>query len=439
MRLGGRNIGLLALCTSLGFQFRQLRILHSLFGDSRPRRNLLPPIVIEPNRTGEAMKLNYYNTVTNATSSLSNNPSTKASSSSATKIVKLLPDELKQKSDLAEELEERLIQHWEPTAKHMHVNVPFAIPRQTMIDHDAVTVAVHADVDRLNRLLYLIRRWNGPVSAALLIRRPSDIGKLVRYYSLHQGDLGRTDFHLIMESYEGSDYPHNLLRELALSSVETDYFLALDVDFVTPPNAAPAMQKMIQQDPRMQAALRNRTWMVLPAFNRNMKIRINETNVLTFEKTKKLPKNKPDIIRMWDNGAVEPFHLERFVWGHGATNYDKWYDEKKLLKDQSFYMTFYEIGFEPYVLGYKHPDIQLPQYWPWFRGFGTCAGEQSCPSLSCLISLKTHKQDVIPPHPFFYIYFVVKRLQQVYLFCGSSLYGISIWCITRLVCCSFTP
>lgn len=258
--------------------------------------------------------------------------------------------------------------------------IPFAIPRRRAVDSDAVTIAVHSDTARFNRLLFLIQRWNGPVSASIYLKSREDVQKLAHFVATHQDALAWTDIHILLESIE-ADYPHNLLREMALRSIESEYFLAMDVDFVTTPDAYSDLHQLIRRDDNLRAALHNRTWMVLPAFDRiMMDVIVGEDNILTIEETYKnvLPRNKKEALELWDKDNLDPFHLERVSWGHGPTNYDAWYVEPEFRKQlhekntkPSFYPISYEIGFEPYVLGCKCNDsVVLPKYWPGFRGFG---------------------------------------------------------------------
>lgn len=167
-------------------------------------------------------------------------------------------------------------------------------------------------------------------------------------------------------SQNSLEYPHNLLRNMALQELSTDYYLALDVDFCTPPKAATTLYNLIRQDDNIRMRLQNKTLMVLPAFETNLKTKVDENNVFEIA-GQVLPTNREEVIQMWDEGKIEPFHVKKFKNGHAPTKYFKWY--YNFGEGASCYMIKYMQGFEPYVVGYKR-DIELPSYWNAFRGYG---------------------------------------------------------------------
>lgn len=260
---------------------------------------------------------------------------------------------------------DRLYQMWDQLSESTYVKKIKVVRRRAAIPRDAVTVVVHASVTKLQRLLFLIDRWGGPVSASVYFKKESEIATFANFYMEHAYTFRFAEFHIMMEvtKYE---YPHNILREMALTASDSDYFLALDVDFVTTPNASTGLHTLIRTDEILRKRLQDRTLMVLPAFNRNLRVKVNETNVFEVG-NRKLPRDKNAVSKMWDEDRAEPFHMKTFRYGHGPTHFHKWCDYN--VTNSSFYMTKYKHGFEPYVLGYKR-DIELPHYWAGFRGFG---------------------------------------------------------------------
>lgn len=383
MILLGKRISVLALWTSILLQIRQLSVgitfisdfeqrersyLRSSYGSPRLHHPDLAPTNLDGFGAGGAKGERAQQQEGKNSIPALLHPSTENEISVSTRI------------QTPAEITEKLERWWKHVQEEEYVlKVPFAIPRRRPVDSDAVTVAVHSDTSRFHRLLFLIKRWQGPVSASIYMKSTDDISKLVEFVSTYSEELAWTDIHVLMEDSE-LDYPHNLLREMALRSIETEYFLLLDVDFVTPPNASAGIHQLIRQDADLRAALHNRTWMVLPAFERHLDFFLTEENILTMEGAKSdiLPKNKQEALKLWDDDEMDPFHLKQVSWGHGSTNFSRWYiepeDRKKNHnhKDQrpSFYPIGYEIGFEPYVLGCKCKDVVLPKYWPGFRGFG---------------------------------------------------------------------
>jgi hypothetical protein len=261
-----------------------------------------------------------------------------------------------------------LLGAWGELQYKNHVKIRHAIPRIASIDRDAITVAVHASTSKLNRLLFLIQRWGGPTSTSIYFQSEKDICHFANFYMEHADSFQHTDIHVMMEVTE-LEYPHNILREMALQSIDSDYFLALDVDFLTTPNASQSLYHLIGSDSALREQLQNRTLMVLPAFNRNLGTKVDENNVLKIG-NKMLAKDKAEAMEQWELDKIEPFHLKRFKVGHGQTNFDKWYDfGEKDNTTESFYPIKYKPRFEPYILGYKR-GVDLPHYWAGFRGFG---------------------------------------------------------------------
>lgn len=253
----------------------------------------------------------------------------------------------------------------------------FVLPRRKTIARNGVTVASHGGADRFNRLRFMILRWNGPVSLAVYLSTRDQIQFFLEFYDRHWDDYAFTDVHLVLEKVNPEskfEYPHNILREIALDNVQTDYFLTLDADFVTQANASRAISEIIRTDTDLKNALHHKTLMVLPAFNRNLKLNdlVNETNVFEIG-SKRLPTTRDRVKRGCQLGAMEPFHVFKFWEGHGPVNYAHWLGVDNATnftdQDSSFYKIQYETGFEPYVLGYRR-SIEIPHYWKGFRGFG---------------------------------------------------------------------
>jgi hypothetical protein len=245
-----------------------------------------------------------------------------------------------------------------------HMMVPRAFPRTQSILKDQITVAVHASTTKLNRLLFSIKRWGGPTSAAVYIQSENDIHDLIDFYSTHAKSLAYTDIHVVMERTD-LPYPHNILRQTALDHVDSDYFLTLDVDFVTPPDASKRLDALLRSDSKLTAQIQNKTLIVLPAFNREKKV--NDTEILDIGGSF-LPKNKEEVLNLIATDEMTPFHHAVFSQGHGPTNYEEWYFGNPS-SDSSSYAIDYAKKYEPYVIGYaRQPDV--PQYRQSFRGFG---------------------------------------------------------------------
>lgn len=237
-------------------------------------------------------------------------------------------------------------------------------PRQVPVKQEDITVAVHASANKLNRLMFLTQRWGGPVSAAVYVQGVEDIDKLNEFQRRHRKDLLHTEIHVLVEKTVAA-YPHNILRQMALDMVKSDFFLTLDVDFVTPPNAFHGLMTLIEENKKIDELLRDKILFVLPAFE--VDTEITEDQILLMGENF-LPDNKEQVLEMVEEETMTPFHVEKFAYGHGPTKFRKWYVTSKPASWIPYYFVDYAAKFEPYVLGYKGSD--LPKYWEGFRGYG---------------------------------------------------------------------
>jgi hypothetical protein len=197
--------------------------------------------------------------------------------------------------------------------------------------------------------------------------RIKDIDIFCDFYRQHKNDLGFVSFHIFIETTTSSDdppplYPHNMLRNLALDHVASDYFLALDADFIPNADCFTHLQRMLQSDPTIQAQLVKKTLLVLPAFERFVK----------YDK-EPLPNTKHELLPILKEGTkIAPFHLRKYRHGHRPTNFTRWMEMEEQEdgadhKSSNSYPIAYHAGFEPYVVGLRQ---SAPRYWPYFRGFG---------------------------------------------------------------------
>jgi hypothetical protein len=246
-------------------------------------------------------------------------------------------------------------------AEHTHRrSFANSLPSKYHVERDMVTLATHASAAKLEQLATQVQRWGGPVSVALYLGSPEDIATFLEFYEASGDRLQQASFHVVMEK-SSLKYPHNVMRNMALDNVESDYFLALDVDFMTSVDCHEKLHTLIKSDDKTRENLRAKTLFVLPAFERFNIGRELSPDVL--------PDNKTDVQRMHKEGNVSGFHVDNFPDGHGPTNFTKWLSirEGEKISDLVSYPIEYAPRFEPYVLGYKHG---APRYWPYFRGFG---------------------------------------------------------------------
>eukprot|EP00934_Nitzschia_sp_Nitz4_P007593 Nitzschia sp. Nitz4//scaffold49_size126201//61333//62142//NITZ4_003643-RA/size126201-processed-gene-0.97-mRNA-1//-1//CDS//3329553152//7583//frame0 len=118
--------------------------------------------------------------------------------------------------------------------------------------------------------------------------------------------------------------------------------------------------------------LQNESLLLQVDFHIHMEQPGRDTNIESLTTKIPNPVDREEAKYMWDAGIMEPFHLQKFKWGHQMTKFGQWYHwtiHRETIPE-SFFPTEYEPGFEPYFLGYKNQTTILPEYWPDFRGFG---------------------------------------------------------------------
>jgi hypothetical protein len=235
------------------------------------------------------------------------------------------------------------------------------IPRQFPIDEsNDVVLATHASCSKLKLevLRAQMSNWGGAVSAALYISSEQDIRSLGEFIA--SVNTYHITIHVMLEMPQKEGYPHNQLRNLALENIGSDYFVALDADFIPPKDSYSNLVSLVLSNKHFRNQVRNRRLFVLPAFE------IFPKKGERFATPDMIPASKNQLKDMVKKKLANGFKMDVFPIGHEPTNFARWLQEDTNLKNQ-FYNIEYSVNFEPYVLGYR-PGI--PRYWPHFRGFG---------------------------------------------------------------------
>jgi glycosyltransferase-like protein LARGE len=163
-----------------------------------------------------------------------------------------------------------------------------------------------------------------------------------------------TQIHIVLEKTK-LPYPHNVMRNLVMDRLQSDYFVALDADFVTNPNAHDSLLKLIQTNENVRQRLHSKYLFVLPAFE---KYALENQTSPTEDM---LPRTKEELIQMDKNKTLSTFH-PGFDRGHGSTNFYKW-EMGRINTKGDYFRIGYRAEFEPYVLGYRHgksSDMKQP-------------------------------------------------------------------------------
>ena len=95
-------------------------------------------------------------------------------------------------------------------------------------------LATQLTVDRLSLLCKSAGAWNGPVSATVYVRSGLDVAALAKWRRKCKALKGLVSFHLLTQPNIARPipYPVNILRNIVIDGVRTEYVFNVDVDFV---------------------------------------------------------------------------------------------------------------------------------------------------------------------------------------------------------------
>jgi hypothetical protein len=238
------------------------------------------------------------------------------------------------------------------------------IPRRTTTrmaaqdNNNDVILATHISTERFANLLIQTKWWHGPISVAVYITGYDSIDRFSQFVDQHADQLYNTSFHVLLEDTQEA-YPHNILRNIALMNIESDYFFATDADHIPSPHSYDRLSQLLLTSNHIQSRLRQKTLFIFPAFEH-----------FAYPKEKyatedMLPTTKNQLLSKVEQGHMAPFQAKRCPNCHGPTDFDRWYHTPEEFYTLSNITT--SNTFEPYVVGYRHG---IPRYWESFRGYG---------------------------------------------------------------------
>eukprot|EP00049_Salpingoeca_infusionum_P020885 m.365518 g.365518 ORF g.365518 m.365518 type:complete len:827 (+) comp31734_c0_seq1:191-2671(+) len=217
-----------------------------------------------------------------------------------------------------------------------------------------VTLVTQFSMDRLATFMQLVEAWPGLISASVFCTdgEAQQLAKMFVDQSIDHVALHVVYRPTVFSTEKGAAraYPINLLRNLAIDYVPSDWYFHLDSDFSAPPMlhatitrhlAAVERGKQSITDTDMNIAL------VVPAF---------ETTSYKF----KMPKDRDAVLRQVHAGNLAVFRAEEWGLGHRATDYSRWSTATVP------YPVDWELGYEPYVVVPK----TSPRFSLKFVGFG---------------------------------------------------------------------
>lgn len=229
---------------------------------------------------------------------------------------------------------------------------------------DDVTLATHLSTDRLDVLPEILRRWSGPVAASIYVRDfaadNAQIAKFQERYSTLLGD--RFTFCIYASSQRNISYPVNIMRNRALTLVDTELVLLLDVDFLPDTD----MYHSLRRQARRLLSQRDMVY-VLPAF---------EPVPAVSSRFKEYPRSYEELLQAVADGTVQPSladHIRQQPAHLTGVNYQRWYEAEEM------YEATYNMVFEPYLL---MPINRIPPFSEAFLYYGDDK-VQHCVHLRC--------------------------------------------------------
>ncbi|XP_046458581.1 LARGE xylosyl- and glucuronyltransferase 2-like [Daphnia pulex] len=210
------------------------------------------------------------------------------------------------------------------------------------IDDNDITWVAQLSLDRLQMIEPLCRLWEGPISLALYLS-DTEADQFHSFVTESHYLNSRTNigYHVVYK--QGSLYPVNLLRNVALEQASTPFVFLCDIDFLPMPNLYNTLKKAVQS---LKVATENKA-LVVPAFESQ-------------RYQTKVPRTKAEVIAALDMGDLLTFRYHDWALGHAATNFPMWRTATIPYKIK------WEPNFEPYVVVRR----DVTRYDPRFLGFG---------------------------------------------------------------------
>lgn len=238
-----------------------------------------------------------------------------------------------------------------------------------------ICLATQLSSDRADLLARILYRWDGPVSAAVLIKKGAEKGneRVEDVFSEAFNDRLEGDPDQVLSfsylRYDGNHpsekfqhYPVNRLRNMALRGCKSNYVFILDVDFLPSANAYRNLQKYYHfLDNEGRNAL------VVPAFEVDADVLNYDSGAMDSVRYKNKLRQlyMVDKRKRWRDtprtiSKARAFQLMHYKDGHHPTNTEQWMHSSKP------YTVQYKWGYEPYLL-LKRP---FPLFEESFIGYG---------------------------------------------------------------------
>nr|XP_008192494.1 PREDICTED: glycosyltransferase-like protein LARGE2 [Tribolium castaneum] len=204
-----------------------------------------------------------------------------------------------------------------------------------------VTFVAQLSYDRLQMVEELVKYWQGPISLTFYVTDPEfqQCYNFIENSELLQ-DRTNIAYHAVFK--DGEYHPINILRNVGLKNVATPFVFLADIDFLPMKGLYSVLKSHLNSIHDMKAKA-----LIVPAFE-------------TQRYRSRVPKNKAQLLGMWEKKSIFPFRSDVWVAGHAPTNYTKW---KSAIAP---YKVKWEPDFEPYIV----VSSDVTEYDNRFMGFG---------------------------------------------------------------------
>lgn len=262
--------------------------------------------------------------------------------------------------------------------------------------HD-VTLVTQCSSNHLHHVVELSERWKGPVSVAVFTYDDdfSDaIRSILHYHFCSDSVFKHVTFHLVFPisrtptdfssvaksadfkltcsqaplvgssrstlnyALEEIEFPHNVLRNLAVNYVQTRYVFVVDVDMIPSEDVRTGFQKLLSREELKNRTSTKRAY-VVPAF---------ET------KGAKVPTSKSELLKDWSLWTARPFYSELCAKCQRPTDYDQWRDLPRPPGLRVAYTVEWTDPWEPFYIA----RASLPLYDERFKQYGFNRISQVC-------------------------------------------------------------
>eukprot|EP01084_Bolivina_argentea_P209067 356214_1 len=224
-----------------------------------------------------------------------------------------------------------------------------------------LSIATMCTMDRFLSAKQMMINFNGPISIAIYIvsLENETKNKTVCNEIKNTFDVIKNKYDIYISilypitSYVYNFYktavPPNALRNLAVSHINTNYVICIDVDLMYISNTINFINDMNDEIFNVSAADKseNKIW-IIPAFQW-----ISEEFDIKYKNDNRYSFNKTELLQLIDLKYIIPFH---YLYskaqdtitptpGHICTNYDKWYNTTK-----QYTINYCNMNYEPWMI-----------------------------------------------------------------------------------------